>query len=101
MGLHQAADSGGRAAVASPRRQTTSSGRAAPAERKSVVPAPLHHSAQLKPIAVNAELAVAVHAFDGKLNALGSKAVPGVRGYGMPSTMRGARSNVLETNSSS
>ena len=44
--------------------------------------APLHHGAKLKPVAVDAKLVVAVHAFDGKLNALGSKAVSGVPGYG-------------------
>ena len=82
MGLHQAADSGGRSAVASPRRQTIPSGRAVPAERKSVAPAPLHHSAQLKPIAVNAELTVAVHALHGKFDALGAKAVARMPGHG-------------------
>lgn len=50
--------------------------------RREIGAALLHHSAQLKPIAVNAELTVAVHALDGKLNALGSKAVSGVPGYG-------------------
>ena len=78
MGLHQAADPGGRSTVASPRRQTTPSGRAVPAERKSVAPAPLHHSAQLKPIAVNAELAVAVPCVRRQAMLLVPKAVTGV-----------------------
>lgn len=77
MGIHQAADPGSRAAVADWRRQGGPGGsRPAPACRA------LHHGAQLKPVAVDAELAVAVHALDGKLNAFGSKAVSGVPGYG-------------------
>ena len=44
--------------------------------------ASLHHSAQLKPIAVNAELTVAVHALHGKFDALGAKAVARMPGHG-------------------
>lgn len=44
--------------------------------------APLHHCAKLKPIAVNAKLAVAVHALDDELDALGVKAVARMLGHG-------------------
>ena len=101
-GPTSSADSGGRAAVAKPAPTNNDLERAS-RTRGTLNPScpPLTSQRAAQTDAVNAELAVAVHAFDGKLNALGSKAVPGVRGYRQMSTMRGARSNVLETNSSS
>jgi hypothetical protein len=42
----------------------------------------LHHSAQLKPIAANAELTVAIHALHGKFDAPGAKAVARMPGHG-------------------
>ena len=50
--------------------------------RREIGAALLHHSAQLKPVAVNAELTVAVHALHGKFDALGAKAVARMPGHG-------------------